>query len=355
MTSSTASGVPSTSAPDPEISVVIATRNRAEYLDACLASITAQHVGIPFEVVVVDNGSTDTTGALLAEWTVRDPRVRVVHEPQVGLSSAKNAGARSARGTILVFTDDDVIAGPGFVAAHARAFERATADAVHGGVIEPVPEDLGPWPSWLPDSAVAELGLLHLGSARRVDHEYVWGANMAMRRAAFERLGPWDETVGRRGDERGTFEDTEYQDRARRCGVPVRFTPDAVVRHRVPRSTAQPRHVLRTAFVRGGYRIRIEQRERGPQPATAARRAHAVWCTAALVAWQLGFALHPRRWVFARAHGAARRAGRAIELVDPVGIDGGSTTLGRALRRVVSRSLRLTTVDPSGSSRRGTP
>ena len=81
--------------------------------------------------------------------------------------------------------------------------------------------------------------------------EYVWGANMAVPKRLFEQCGVWDETVGRKGEERGTFEDTEFQDRVRAARGTVWFCPAAVVHHRVPRQAITPRRISSTAFMRG--------------------------------------------------------------------------------------------------------
>ena len=90
----------------------------------CLESLERQIAAFDdFEVVVVDNGSTDETADYLAEWAAVSPlRCRVVVEPCVGLSHARNAGVAVARGQVVLFIDDDAIAPQGWVAAHLRAY-----------------------------------------------------------------------------------------------------------------------------------------------------------------------------------------------------------------------------------------
>ncbi len=82
------------------VSVIISTRNRASYLPDCLRSLVAQQVQLAYEVVVVDNGSNDSTPELLAGWCNDHPEFRSIREERVGLSVGKNAGIRSARGSV---------------------------------------------------------------------------------------------------------------------------------------------------------------------------------------------------------------------------------------------------------------
>jgi glucosyl-dolichyl phosphate glucuronosyltransferase len=332
----------------PLVTVVVATRNRRTYLEECLASLSAQRCEASFEVVVVDNGSNDGTADLLATWCRADPRFRTVREERAGLSIAKNRGVAAARGSLLAFTDDDVILEPGWVAAHVAASEEGRARRIVGGRVTPVPSDLGPWPAWVSSAVLEDIGLLDHGAGGVVTAvRYVWGANMSMPRFVFDECGPWNETVGRREDQRGTFEDTEYQDRARLRGVDIWFTPDATLRHRVDRATVTPRMSISTAFARSAAEIRIE-RDRlqdHVQRARAVRIVPAMLRVGTLVAWELTLRVVPTARVFARAHRAAEGAGRAVERFDPLfpGVRGRGwhARIGRALRRTTWRSRHL--------------
>jgi GT2 family glycosyltransferase len=163
---------------------------------------------------------------------------------------------------------------------------------------------------------VDDVGLLDYGSERILEaRHYVWGNNMAVAKAVFERLGPWDEKLGHKGAERGTFEDVEFQDRARKNGFPVWFCPGAVLQHRIRRETVTPRRVVGAAFSRGlsAYWEKSMQEwgaiERAPRQNPM---RCAVALAASMIGWgcaALGFSLVPRRRIFEYARRAARACG----------------------------------------------
>ena len=209
------------------ISVIMSTRNRARYLPDALITLAAQQCDAPFEVILIDNASTDDTPALLKEWCRGDSRFRTAREPRLGLSRGKNAGIRMACAPLLLFTDDDMRVEPHWVEAYHNFFVRRKDDLiVSGGPIVPIPHDLGRWPDWLEEHALADAGLLHHREERVLrQFEYVFGGNMAVPRRLFDQLGLWDETAGLQGDEAmilddsEDFEDTEFQDRDRKSVV----------------------------------------------------------------------------------------------------------------------------------------
>jgi glycosyltransferase involved in cell wall biosynthesis len=241
------------------ISVVVATRNRAHYLPEILQSLAQQQCAAAFEVVVIDNGSTDSTPNLLEAWCRHDSRFTSAREPQPGLSRAKNAGVRIASGNLLIFTDDDMRLGPDWIESYANFFTQyGHGLLVAGGPIIPIPHDLGAWPTWLGEEALQDAGALDYREQRELRRfEYLWGGNMAVPRVVFDQLGLWDETVGLQGDGRVTredtefFEDTELQDRVRKAGGSAWFCPVARVHHRIDRKMVTPRRVISTAFARG--------------------------------------------------------------------------------------------------------
>jgi glucosyl-dolichyl phosphate glucuronosyltransferase len=305
------------------LSVIVCTRNRAQYLSTCLESLARQNCDLSFEVLIVDNASTDSTAAVIGDWCVKDARFRTASEPRVGLSSAKNTGVKLARGRLLLFTDDDVILDREWARAYLDFFERRGEDSiVAGGPILPIPHDLGNWPTWFDSCALADLGSLDYSEERPLgQYEYVWGANMAIPACHFSRFGLWDESVGRRGEERGTFEDTEYQDRVRAMGGTTWFCPSAKLQHRFPRPEVAPSRILRTAFVRGRNQFWKEVLLGKDEGGFSPRRDY-FRCLRLLVSnmgsfafWSLVFRIHRRRQTFVRAHAVAWSSGWSMDLL----------------------------------------
>ena len=118
----------------PLISVVIPVFDVEDYLPACLDSVLAQsHTDL--EVVVVDDGSTDRSGAIADSYAARDPRVRVVHTANHGLGAARNEGLRHVTGDLLAFADSDDVVPPEAYATLLRQQQRAGCDVVTGSIV----------------------------------------------------------------------------------------------------------------------------------------------------------------------------------------------------------------------------
>ncbi len=309
------------------ISVIMSTRNRARYLPDALSTLAAQQCDVPFEVIVIDNGSSDGTPAIVEAWCRSHPRFRTAREPLAGLSRGKNAGIRLARAPLLLFTDDDMRVDPHWIEAYRDLFaRRRDAPMLAGGPIVPIPHDLGSWPEWFDEAALADTGLLHHRAERVLGRfEYVWGGNMAVPRHLFDRFGLWNETAGLKGDERVAlqdsqfFEDTEFQDRIRQAGGSVWFCPVAVVRHRVDRRTITPRRIVSTAFSRGRNDIWIQELPTWHEVGFVPRR-NAVGSLLALAwglfrwsIWVIMFRLFGRKRCFERARRAAFASGRSLD------------------------------------------
>jgi glycosyltransferase involved in cell wall biosynthesis len=337
--------------PHVEVSVVISTRNRAAWLPDCLTGLARQDTEVPFEVVIIDNGSTDDTAQILGDWCDRDDRFQTATEERVGLSLGKNRGIRLARAQTILFTDDDVIVDPSWISSYVDFFHRhASGLAVAGGRIAPVPHDLGPWPNWFGDDMLVDLALLDHGAERPLTRgEYVWGANMAVPRAFFERFGTWDETIGNREGDRETFEDAEFQDRVRAEGVDVWFCPRASINHRVDRARIDPAHILENAFSRGRNDVFAPSViSRGPAPSSWPKEdllpgvLRLAWSLARWAVATLVFRVRPSRKRFSRARRMAHASGRSLERLrggrghsfEPVG------RIGLFARKLILRVIR---------------
>src|SRR5262249_2850539 len=124
----------------------MSTHNRAHYLPDALRSLARQDCDARFEVIVIDNASTDETPTVIQEWCRKDPKFRAAREPRLGLSWGKNAGIRLARAPLLLFTDDDMLVDPHWIQSYRDFFARHNeALVLGGGPCRPIPDDLGPW------------------------------------------------------------------------------------------------------------------------------------------------------------------------------------------------------------------
>lgn len=326
------------------VSIVVPTLNRSRWVTACLDALDAQKTDAQFEIVIVDNGSTDNTVETLDAWCATHPRARWCREPDTGRSRALNAGLDEVRGELVLFTDDDAVADPGWIDAYVRWYlERTDPRSMAVGPILPVMTDLGPWPAWLPSTALWDVPRLDHGATRQLaPHEHGWGANLAIPTEVLAAVGGWDETIGNVGPaRREDFEDTEFQQRVRASGGSIWFRDDAIVRHRVPSGRLTPRAIIRSAHARGlNDRKRVREGRRpvgsdafidgGPVTAGRALRTAVMWVVTAAM-----FCIAPGARRFERVRRVAWRCGwdRAAVATEWRG--------GRVITSLLARSRRL--------------
>ncbi len=250
----------------PTASIVIPTLAAPEYLDVTLASVVPQAVLAGAEVIVVSDGPDPATARVAA----RDG-VRLVTLPvQRGLNSARNAGIAAARGDLLVFIDQDVSAPAGWLEALLRGVGRTPDREVFGGPIRAQLEGTlracGREP--------APITTLDAGAADR-DIPLVWGANMAIRRSAFERIGLFEEHLHGRGNE----EDWEFRFTA--AGGHIRYLAAAGINHRRSAADSALPVLARAAYDQGREARRHDVRVHKARPLRKEVRilAGCVWHT----------------------------------------------------------------------------
>lgn len=213
----------------PAASIVIPTRDRADYLDVSLASIMPQAAELGAEVIVVSDGPDKVTAAVAerhgARWVA-------LPEPR-GANASRNAGVAASSAPVVLFLDDDVDAPAGWLRGMLDGVEANPEHEVFGGPIRPRLEG-GPRACGLHPPPITHLDL---GPEER-DAELVWSANMAVRRTALDRVGRFDEGIHTRGDEE------EWERRYIAGGGRIRYLPAAGLDHR--RSPADSR-VIRLA------------------------------------------------------------------------------------------------------------
>lgn len=224
------------SAPEP-ISILVCTHNRAALLDQTLATLAALErpdPNLPLEAIVVANGCTDDTHAVVGKHAAGFPfPLRVVDEPRLGLSHARNRAAREARYPILAYIDDDVLLAPRWLIAMTTAFATTPASAVGGPVELWLEIDR---PSWLVPEFDTHLSRIDWGGTlRRLETPAVVGANFAVRRKLFDDAGPFDPALGRIGNRLLAGEETIFLQRAMDLGHQLWYAPEAHLRHFIPK------------------------------------------------------------------------------------------------------------------------
>lgn len=223
------------------VSVVLCTRNRCEYLRTALATYSRICTSVPWELVIVDNGSTDSTSFIIRQF-MRDSTARVVfcnaHVP--GLSRARNVGWQAAAGEIVAFTDDDCYPNSDYIDMIRDTFSDSRIDYAGGRILLFDPTDCAVSIQTLDERRSIPPG-------RFVPPGLIQGANMAARRSVIEALGGFDEILGA-----GTAfpsEDTDFIGRAAAAGFIGAYDPKLLVFHHHRRRTKhQVRSLLR------GYR-----------------------------------------------------------------------------------------------------
>jgi glycosyltransferase involved in cell wall biosynthesis len=221
--------------PDPQISAIICTHNRDTYLGAAIDSLLEQDFTGEFEVIVVDNASTDSTHQVTAV-RLPHPRLQYVYEPIVGLSVARNTGARVARSLVLAYLDDDAVASKQWLRVLHEAYESNARLAIAGGKVTLL------WafgitpPCWLSDNLAGNLGAYDLGEQMvYIDRPGLTprGLNYSIRRAFLDQVGGFDLNLGRVGKNLLSNEELRMTELALEQGWQVAYLPDALVAHNV--------------------------------------------------------------------------------------------------------------------------
>lgn len=205
------------------VSVVIPTHNRSDALSHTLSSLKKQDFGELWEVIVVNNLSTDDTDEVVRRQDFPVP-LRLFHEKTPGVAAARNRGAREARGEILIFIDNDILVPADFIRRHAETLQAHPNCWFIGRVVNP-PElretAFGRYRDDLHESYFRDLPTESLA-----DYKVATGQNWAMRREQFFSAGGFDESYAI-----ASCEDSELALRARGKGFRTMFNPQSIVVH----------------------------------------------------------------------------------------------------------------------------
>jgi len=228
-----------------KISVLICTRNRAKSLEATLERFFEQHFAetYEYELIVVDNNSTDHTRQVAADCVSCHPGfVHYAREMRKGLSYARNTALAAARGEIIVYTDDDVLVSPDWLDEIHREFAADPDLALLGGRVLLAREGLQKV-SFLPSAE-------RQWFAFPGDGGFAMGANMAFRREVFDRVGLFDVRLGA-----GRFfagaDEVEMFYRALKAGYRMLYAPNVLVYHDHDRTRVEQACRLEYGYAKG--------------------------------------------------------------------------------------------------------
>ena len=272
--------------------MVVPTHDRADYLAVTLDSLAAQDVSDPYEVIVVDDGSSDDTRAVAR----RGGASYIRHDPPRGANAARNEGARAAAAELIALVDDDVCAPRGWLRALVEGAARHPEAEAFGGPIRarldgPAPRSCG--------REKPPITTLDLGPDDR-EAELVWSANMLVRRSALSRVGAFDEGLPTGGDEE------DWLRRLRAAGGAVIYLADAGLEHRRAVDDARLRSLMLSAY-RRGRNLRAYDARRGVAPSLGGELVTLAGC-----GWHTFRRACPQGLV-----AGAHAAGRAVEAVRP--------------------------------------
>lgn len=230
-----------------ELSVVVCSRDRAAHLRRFLAKFPADRMASSGDqLVLVNNGSTDETAALMSAYRRTAPcRVDVVWEPTPGLSRARNAGVAAADGKMLVFTDDDCCLGTDYLETVRREFDKGEFQFCGGRILIANPQDDRLTQNLRHDRKI-------IRSRKAVDTGVFQGCNLVVLREVFDRVGGFDvnfDTWSLRA------EDIDFCAAALDAGFTGAHIPELVVYHHHGRKPGSAAIAVKRSndYARGGY------------------------------------------------------------------------------------------------------
>ncbi len=239
-----------------QITIVLCTYNRQRSLFHALQSLSELEIdaALEYEIVAVDNNSSDQTKGTVESFIKKNSHVRYVFEPKQGISNARNAGIANAKGEIILFVDDDVIIDPKMLTNIMHFTKEHDFDAIGGRVL---PLYSPQTPQWIKDCRDILSGPIvchDYGDKIKLYDQTMFpfiGAMMVVKKNVFEELGGFKPELGVGSGLLG--EDTEFFIRIRNAGKKIYYNPDLLVWHPVEKSRVRLFYVARWSFMAGRY------------------------------------------------------------------------------------------------------
>lgn len=239
--------------PEPQISAIICTHNREHYLGAAIDSLLQQDFAGDYEVIVVDNASSDRTREVV-ESRLPHPRLQYIYEPVTGLSVARNTGAKASSSSILAYLDDDAVASSQWLQVLHHAYQKNEKLAIAGGRVTLLWPPNQTSPPWLSDNLAGNLGLYNLGEEEVFIQQpglTPRGLNYSIRRQFLDQVGGFDVNLGRVGKNLLSNEELHMTELALEKGWQVSYLPAALVAHNVAPERLHPSWFLSRSWWQG--------------------------------------------------------------------------------------------------------
>ncbi len=250
---------------DIELTIAICTYNRAEYLQDTLADLAKQTADVDrFEILVINNNSTDRTEAVCREFDMMHPGLnfRWVNESEQGLSPARNRAANEAASDRILYIDDDVHLPDQFTETALRYItENRDIKAAGGRIFVSFDEDE---PDWIPRELMPMFGLHDLGDTDKIypRDNFPRGGNMLIHKELFEEVGYFDPKLGRTGASLIGSEEKAFFERVRKKGTPLHYLSALELHHRIGPKRLEPGYIKNQSIGIG----RSERRRLSGQP-----------------------------------------------------------------------------------------
>jgi glycosyltransferase involved in cell wall biosynthesis len=275
---------------EPVVSVIVPMRNEARWVGDQMAAFARQDPGVPWELIVVDNGSTDDSVSIVEQFRDQLPYLCVVSAPDASCSgAARNAGSREARGELLVTADADDVVSDGWLRAMAHALREHEMVSGRIEVSKLNPPGSFAWRIETNDGLPVAAGFLPFASS----------SNLGIRRQVFEEMGGFDKTIK-------YSEDVDLSFRVQLAGHAIARAPEALV-HRRLRGTTRALFMQHFRYGRTSPLIYIRFRAHG-MPRSGLREIAKEWMFLAVRSYRLGDPGFRRFWCVV----AGRRLGRIV-------------------------------------------
>lgn len=242
-------------------SIIVCTYNRAPLLEKALLSLIDQELGAAeYEILVVDNGSSDNTRAVVEKLATMSGRIRYVYETRLGVAIARNTGARWSRGRYIVFFDDDNVADRNCVRELLRPYQEIVPPpSIVAGRID-LEWEGKERPCWFPARYDRWVSRYDFGDQPRqlLANDYIVTMNVSFDRRDYLAAGGIREDLSRKGRMFITSGDVDLFKRMLSQGRRAYYQPSALAFHFVPRSRQRRSWLFKRIFGEGTTQIVVD-------------------------------------------------------------------------------------------------